>query len=77
MDKLGNYVSTVKDSRVWQESSGASDKMIKCLAVIGLFSTARALWPPFKNYVFGKNAEGEDVDEGQQTEEENKENEEA
>lgn len=62
MDKLGNFVSTVKDSDVWQTESGAGDKVVKCLAVIGAISTVKALWPTVKGY-FGQkeadeNAEG-------------------
>ena len=56
MDKLSNFVSTVKDSDFLHEqaSSGASDKAIKCLAVIGLFATAKALWRPVRSYLMGE-----------------------
>ena len=61
MEKLGTFFSTVKNSDVLQQeaSSGAGDKIVKCLAVIGLFATAKTLWKPIKNYVIGN--KGDDV----------------
>jgi hypothetical protein len=58
MDKFTNFVSTVKDADVWQQeaSNGTSDKIIKCFAVIGLFATAKSLWPPLKKYLKGEKA---------------------
>jgi hypothetical protein len=49
MDKLSTFVSTVKESDVW-ETSG-SDKVVKCLAVIGAVATVKSLWNPFRHYV--------------------------
>lgn len=72
MDKLTNFVSTVKDSSVWSESSGASDKFIKCLAVIGLISSARALWPPLKNIIYGGEGEQGELAKSQESQEEAK-----
>jgi hypothetical protein len=41
MDKLTNFVSTVKDSDVWTQEAGATDKLVKCFAVIGVIATAK------------------------------------
>jgi hypothetical protein len=60
MEKLTDFVSKAKESSVWTESSGASDKFIKCLAVIGLISSARALWPPVKKMIYGEEEKAED-----------------
>ena len=62
MDKLTNFLSTVRDSEVVKQevTSGAGDKIVKCLAVIGLFATAKTVWQPLRNYVLGnKTAENE------------------
>ena len=35
-------------------ASGAGDKIVKCLAVIGVLATGKALWTPIRNLVVGK-----------------------
>ncbi len=56
MDKLTNFVTTVKDADVWKQEaeSGTSDKVVKCFAVIGLLATAKTLWTPLKRYISGE-----------------------
>jgi hypothetical protein len=46
MDKFANFLSTVRSSEVVQQevTSGAGDKIVKCLAVIGLIATAKTVW---------------------------------
>ena len=53
MDKLGNFVSTVRDSDFVQDA-GLGDKAVKCMAVIGVFATVKALWPPLRAYLKGE-----------------------
>ena len=44
-------------------TNGAGDKIVKCLAVIGVIATAKTMWNPLKNYVLGKKkVEGERKD---------------
>jgi hypothetical protein len=61
MDKLTNFLSTVRSSEVLQEevNSGAGDKIIKCLAVIGAIATAKTVWTPLRNWIGGKTTEAE------------------
>lgn len=44
-------------------TSGAGDKIVKCLAVIGFIATAKSMWTPLRNYVFGgkKAEDGKDA----------------
>ena len=58
MDKFANFLSTVRSSEVVQQevTSGAGDKIVKCLAVIGLIATAKTVWQPLRKYVLGDKA---------------------
>ena len=57
MEKLSTFVNTIKDSNLIQQDLGAGDKVVKCLAVIGLVASIKALWKPISSYVRGTNNE--------------------
>lgn len=61
MEKLSTFVNTIKESNLIQQDLGAGDKVVKCLAVIGLVASIKALWKPISSYVRGTNNEEKKV----------------
>jgi hypothetical protein len=51
MDKLGKVVSSVKK---FDLSQIANDKVIVCLAFIGMAATIKTMWNPMSSYIFSK-----------------------
>ena len=59
----------VNSEVVQQEvTSGAGDKIIKCLAVIGAIATAKTAWQPLKNWLGGKSSEAQAKEEEEKKE---------